>query len=88
MEIPAEILAEARRIVAAGQSNPTTLRAFGRDFTAEEFYRYSTDFLALHRIAGNYAGQSAEDWLRHFGAEQARAQADFADLRARALPLV
>lgn len=69
---------EAVEIIEAAQSSLTTLRAFGRDFTAEEFYRYSADFLALHRAIGNYAGQSAEGWLRYFGAEQVKARADFA----------
>ena len=63
----AEAVAEACRIVEARQSKPTTFRAFGREFTAEEFMLFTIDFLALHRLAANYAGETPEEWLRRFG---------------------
>lgn len=63
----ADAVAEAVKIVESAQSNPTTVRAFGREFTAEGFLDFCLDFAALSRIWHDYTGETPNEWWRKFG---------------------
>lgn len=81
----AEVIAEAERIVESGQSNPTTFRAFGRDFTAGELMSFTIDLAAMSRISSEYAGETPEEWARQFGLERRKVIDDMARLVRRKL---
>lgn len=88
-EEEAEAIREQVRLVfQVAKNHPSTLLAFGREFTPDQFFAATADFVAIGRMWPVYDGESPEDWLARFGREREKAHTEMVDMMMKARILV